>query len=224
MKFAHSIKQKTKVAVLLFCIMVCTIFIRILEDQSIKNMGKSFTSLYNDRLIPATDLFYISELIYAKRYLIDKHLNAYSKDNSLHQKLVNHDAKIDLLLKKYEQTFLVTTEKEHLSILKNELLHNKKIEKTIVNTSISAPAETKLIFNNIANGSYLKIFKHLTALTKIQSKVGEELIKESKSIIARSNIYANMQLALAVVIGVLIVSIMLASKVIKIKNEKFNLN
>ena len=224
MKFAHSIKQKTKVAVLLFSIMVCTIFIRILEDQSIKNMGKSFTSLYNDRLIPATDLFYISEQIYAKRYLIDKHLSSYSNDNTVYQKLANHDAKIDFLLKKYEQTFLVKPEKYRLNILKNELLHNKKIEKTILNTSLNVTAETKLAFNNMASSSYQQIFENLTALTKIQSKVGEELIEESKNIIARSNIYANMQLVLAVVIGILIVSIMLTSNVIKIKNEKFNLN
>ena len=57
MKFAHSIKQKTKVALLLFCIMVCLILVRILEDKSIKQMNNSFISLYNDRLIPATDLF-----------------------------------------------------------------------------------------------------------------------------------------------------------------------
>ncbi|TKC12646.1 hypothetical protein FA048_03235 [Pedobacter polaris] len=224
MKFAHSIKQKTKVAVLLFCIMACTILIRVLEDQSIKNMGKAFTSLYNDRLIPATDLFYISEGIYAKRFLIDNHLNTNSTDNSLNQRLAGHDANIDLLLKKYEQTFLVKPEKNHLNVLKNKLLENRTIEKTILNIPPDATAETKLAFNKMASKSYQEIFENLTALTKIQTKVGEELIKESKSIIAGSNLYSNIQLVLAVVIGILIVSIMFTSNVIKIKQENFNLN
>ena len=71
MKFAHSIKQKTKVALLLFCIMICLILVRILEDKSIKQMSESFASLYNDRLIPATDLFFIAEKLNLKKDLIE---------------------------------------------------------------------------------------------------------------------------------------------------------
>lgn len=224
MKFAHSIKQKTKVAVLLFCIMVCTILIRILEDHSIKNMGNAFTSLYIDRLIPATDLFYISENIYAKRFLIDNHLNVTKIDLELPQKLAQHNNNIDLLLKKYEQTFLVKFEKNHLKQLKNKLVENKIIEKTILQIPLNATTETKLNFNKIASQSYHEIFENLTALTKIQTKVGEELIKESKSIIAGSNLYSIIQLVLAVVIGVLIVSILFTSNVVKVKQENFNLN
>ena len=224
MRSTHSIKQKTKVAVLLFCIMVCTILIRILEDHSIKNMGNAFTSLYNDRLIPATDLFYISESIYAKRFLIDNHLNATAVDNQLGHKLAKHDTIIDSLLKKYEQTFLVKNEKNHLIQLKNKLIENKNLEIKILNIPTSATSVTRLEFNKIASKSYQEIFTNLTALTKIQTKVGEELIKESTSIIAGTNIYSNIQLVLAVIIGILIVSIMFTSNVIKVKQEKFNLN
>lgn len=209
---------------LLFCIMVCTILIRILEDKSIKNMGTAFTSLYNDRLVPATDIFYLSENIYAKRFLIDSHLNATSFDVNLSEKLIKHDANIELLLKKYEQTYLVKFEKSHLIQLKNKLSENKVIEKTILNIPVNTTPETRLAFNKMASKSYQQILESLTALNKIQTKVGEELIKESKSIIAGSNLYSNIQLVLAVVIGVLIVSIIFTSNVIKVKQEKFNLN
>lgn len=224
MRSAHSIKQKTKVAVLLFCIMVCTILIRVLEDHSIKNMGNAFASLYNDRLIPATDLFYISESIYAKRFLVDNHLNATAVDDQLNEKLSKHNTTIDSLLKKYQQTFLVSKEKNHLIQLKGKLLANKNLEARILDISVNETAATRLEFNKTASKSYQEIFENLTALTKIQTKVGEELIKESKSIIAGTNIYSNIQLVLAVVIGILIVSIMFTSNVIKVKQEKFNLN
>lgn len=224
MRATHSIKQKTKVAVLLFCIMVCTILIRVLEDHSIKKMGNAFASLYNDRLIPATDLFYISESIYAKRFLIDNYLNATTVDDQLHEKLTKHNTTIDSLLKKYEQTFLVKNEKNHLIQLKGKLVASKNLEAKIVIIPANASAVTRLAFNKTASKSYQEIFENLTALTKIQTKVGEELIKESKSIIAGTNIYSNIQLVLAVVIGILIVSIMFTSNVIKVKQEKFNLN
>ena len=224
MRSTHSIKQKTKVAVLLFCIMVCTILIRVLEDHSIKKMSIAFTSLYNDRLIPATDLFYISESIYAKRFLVDNHLNATAIDDQLKEKLAQHNTTIDSLLKKYEQTFLVKNEKNHLIQLKGKLVTNKNLEAKILKISTNETAATRLKFNKIASQSYQEIFENLTALTKIQTKVGDELIKESKSIIAGTNIYSNIQLVLAVVIGILIVSIIFTSNVIKVKQEKFNLN
>ena len=56
-----------KIAGLLFCIMACTLLIRFLEDKSVKNMNKSFVSMYNDRLIPATDLFFVAEHTYQKK-------------------------------------------------------------------------------------------------------------------------------------------------------------
>lgn len=224
MRSTHSIKQKTKVAVLLFCIMVCTILIRVLEDHSIKKMGNAFASLYNDRLIPATDLFYISESIYAKRFLVDNHLNAIAVDDQLNEKLAQHNTTIDSLLKKYEQTFLVRNEKNHLIQLKGKLASNKTLEAKIVIIPANETAATRLEFNKKVSKSYQEIFENLTALTKIQTKVGEELITESKSIIAGTNIYSNIQLVLAVVIGILIVSIMFTSNVIKVKQEKFNLN
>ena len=108
--------------------------------------------------------------------------------------------------------------------LKGKLLANKKLEVKILNIPANATAATRLEFNKTASKSYQEIFENLTALTKIQTKVGEELIKKSKSIIAGTNIYSNIQLVLAVVIGILIVSIMFTSNVIKIKQEKFNLN
>ena len=50
--------------------MVCTLFIRILEDKSLKSVSTAFSSMYNDRLIPATDLFQISAHLNAKRQLL----------------------------------------------------------------------------------------------------------------------------------------------------------
>ncbi|RZK53643.1 MAG: hypothetical protein EOO87_12405, partial [Pedobacter sp.] len=122
MKFAHSIKQKTRVALLLFSIMVCIILVRILEDKNVKELGKSFTSLYNDRLIPATDLFFIAEKLYAKRYALEMHVNVSTADkNKLKYTLANYDKSIDSLLGKYEKTYLVSNEKDYLADLKNKL-------------------------------------------------------------------------------------------------------
>lgn len=227
MKFAHSIKQKTKVALLLFCIMICLILVRILEDKSIKQMNDSFVSLYNDRLIPATDLFFIAEKLNLKKDLIESHINneqASTNQQNFTQSLLLHNEGIDSLLLKYEKTFLVTSEKKYLVELKSNILASRIIEKNIINNLQTNGTLTKQSITVLLNDSYQEIFKKLSELTQIQSKIGDELITTSKSIVSGTNLYSTIQFLLAIVIGILIVSILFTSNVINIRNENFNLN
>jgi hypothetical protein len=227
MKFAYSLKQKTKIALLLFLIMACTILIRVLEDRSIKNMEKAFTSLYNDRLIPATDIFYISEKLYAKRFLLE--IFVYSDENKLsiaqlNSKLKTYDKEIDTLLAKYEKTYLVTNEKNHLTELKVKLLENKVLEKNILlNANSLDKAALRKLYDN-GEKSFLDMSALLTQLTKIQTVVGEQLKEDSQKIVRGTSLYSTLQLLIAIIIGGLIVSILAASNVMNIQNNKFNLN
>ena len=227
MKFAYSLKQKTKIAILLFMIMVCTIMIRLLEDRSIKNMEKAFTSLYNDRLIPATDIFYISEKLYAKRILLETFV--YSDKNKLspqelNDQLKRYDKEIDTLLVKYEKTYLVKNEKNHLTELKVKLLENKVLEKNILlNANSLEKSSLRKMYDN-GEKSFLDISSLLAQLTKIQTVVGEQLKEDSQKIVKGTNLYSTFQLLIAIVIGALIVSILAASNVMNIRNDKFNLN
>ncbi|MNI76679.1 hypothetical protein D3C73_1329240 [compost metagenome] len=58
----------------------------------------------------------------------------------------------------------------------------------------------------------------------MQSKVGDELIKDSKIFVSGTKVYSTLQVILAIVIGIMIVAIISASNAVKIQNEKFNLN
>lgn len=216
MKFSYSIKQKTKIAFLLFCIMACTILIRLLEDRSIKEMGTSFVSMYNDRLVPATDLFFVAEQIHAKRHLLAS--NTAQNTPAGQERSASIDKGIDSLLNKYAKTFLVKSEKSHLQSLKNSLEQSRAIEKRIQGNTASA------LDLELAKKSYAQVSAQLLALTQIQTKVGNELISESKEILTGSQFYSTIQFVLAIVIGILIVSIIFASNVIKVNQEKFNLN
>lgn len=228
MKFAYSLKQKTKIALLLFLIMACTILIRVLEDRSIKNMEKAFSSLYNDRLVPATDIFYISEKLYAKRFLLETFV--YSDNNKLtpeqlNFKLRTYDRQIDTLLTKYEKTFLVKNEKNHLTDLKVKLLENKVVEKNIlINANALDKTTLRKLYDSSAEQSFFDISKTLSQLTKVQTVVGEQLKDESQKIVRGTNLYSTLQLLIAIIIGGLIVSILAASNVMNIRNDKFNLN
>jgi len=229
MKIGFTVKNKMTIAIMLFCIMACSILIRILEDKNIKDMNNAFISMYNDRLIPATDLFYLAENVYAKRYFLEEAL--YNSDsilidhNYLKGRLGLANTNIDSLIRKYEQTYLISQEKKQLDELKVQLTETRKIENMVLDYSDQRLTKAaRNLFENQGKTAFNATRQKLTELTKIQTSVGEELIKNSEFAVSGTKIYSSLQLALAIVIGILIVAIVFASNVVKIPNDKFNLN
>ncbi|MEJ5962846.1 MCP four helix bundle domain-containing protein [Pedobacter immunditicola] len=229
MKLGFTVKNKMTIAIMLFCIMACSILIRVLEDKNIKDMNIAFISMYNDRLIPATDLFYLAESVYAKRYLLEEALyntDSITIDHSyLKGRLALANTNIDSLIRKYEQTFLIAPEKKQLDELKIQLADTRKIEDKVLDYSDQHRMEAaRGLFENQGKTAFNAARQKLTELTKIQTEVGQELIKNSAFAVSGTKIYSSLQLALAIVIGILIVAIVFASNVVKIPNDKFNLN
>lgn len=228
MKLAYGVKQKTKIATLLFCIMACTILIRTLEDRNVKNLNSAFSSLYTDRLVPAMHLFHITEHLHAKRSLLS---NAFRiEDQSalpakLKGQLSNHNSSIDSLLHKYGKTYLVQAEKEQLRKLKLTLASNKSVERQVlVASGQNDPSLAKVMFEERGRSEFHATLSNLTTLMEIQNQVGEELTKDSALMMSDNKIYSSLQMALAVVIGILIVGLVFASKAAMTTTEKFHLN
>lgn len=228
MRFAYSVKQKMKIAVLLFCIMACTLLIRFLEDKSVKSMNESFVSMYNDRLIPAADLFYVAEKAYLKKSLFEDTLyepeNLFSVDK-LQTQLAALNTSIDSLIQKYSKTLLVKQEKEQLVHLKNGLGSTVQVENKILATAkAQGLTAARVLYETEGRESSRTTIKKLSELMNIQKQVGEELIKDSAFMVSGNKIYSGFQVVLAIVIGILIVGIVFTSNVVKISNDKFNLN
>jgi hypothetical protein len=229
MRLAFSVKQKIRIAALLFAVMTCSILIRFLEDQSVKSMNESFVSMYNDRLIPATDLFYIAENANAKKSLLEEALYSSEQQSgdqvSLTEKLNSSNATIDSLMRKYKKTLLVKQEKAKLIELRQRLSDNVQAENNILtllkNRNLTS---ARKLYENKGRASADLAIQKLSELMAIQKQVGQELIKDSAFMVSGSKIYSALQVALAIVIGILIVGIIFTSNVVKINNDKFNLN
>ena len=227
MRFAYSLKQKVKIATLLFFVMTCSILITILEEKSVNKMNESFTSLYNDRLIPAMDLFQVVEIVYSKKSLLEELIYRDNRADlsSTSATLKRSNFTIDSLIGKYEKTFLVQKEKELLLLLKHQLTELVETEQAILQLLTS---ENKSKAHNLFEGSGQitadRIVKNVSNLMRTQKQVGTEIITDTAFVVSGSRIYSNLQIALAVVIGILIVGILFTSNVVYIKNDKFNLN
>jgi len=224
MKFAFSLKNKLKTAFLLFCIMCCTLMIRFLEDKSVEKINDSFISMYNDRLIPATDLYFIAENLYYKNAILQELLlgNDAAEGSTMLVNMNKHNRKIDSVINKYELTFLVKQEKNYLNEFKKALLVQQRIEAKMLN--MASAEEGKSIYESTGKKAVNQTLAKLSALIKIQSKVGNELIKGSRIFVSGTKVYSTLQVILAIVIGIMIVNIVSASNMVKITNDKFNLN
>lgn len=218
-----------KIASFLFFIMCSTMLIRMFEDKSIKNMSNAFVSMYHDRLIPATDLFFLAENVYAKRYLLEEALNPDRtievSFGRLREKLEVHNKNIDSLVHKYEGTFLIKKEKSQLADLKTKLRDGIKMEDNIITMSEKHTlTEGRHLFESMGKAAFNNISEKLSELSRIQTDAGEELIRESESIVSGSKLYSTAQVCLAIFIGIMIVNLVLTSKVVNIHNDKFKLN
>lgn len=224
MKFAFSLKNKLKTAFLLFCIMCCTLMIRFLEDKSVAKINGSFISMYNDRLVPATDLYFIAENLYYKNAILQEVLlgNDAVKGSTVLVKMNKHNRKIDSVINKYELTFLVKQEKNYLNEFKKALFVQQRVEARMLN--IATAEEGRTIYESTGKNAVNQTLAKLSALIKIQSKVGNDLIKDSRIFVSGTKIYSTLQVILAIVIGIMIVNIVSASNMVKITNDKFNLN
>jgi len=227
MKFAFTLKNKLKIAVLLFAIMCCTLLIRFLEDKSIKKINQSFISMYNDRLIPATDLYFIGENLYQKNDVLQNALIFNAQNLSLNlvsDQLNKLNKNIDSVITKYELTLLVKQEAVFLSDLKTVLSHQRKIENDILSITATDVQKARIVYEASGRNAAAETINKLSALIKIQSKVGDELLKDSAPVVSGTNIYSIFQVILAVLIGVLIVAIVAASNAVRVEYDKFNLN
>jgi hypothetical protein len=227
MRFAYSIKQKFKIAMLLFFIMTCSILITILEEKSVKNMNESFISMYNDRLIPALDLFHVLENVYSKKSFVEVLLytNTNSKIAQAQEQVQRHNVKIDSLIRKYEQTTLVQQEKQQLAILKQRLVTYIRIEREILTMLFNQErAEALKLYEDSGRNLSLQIINNVSDLMDTQRQIGTELLKDSAFAVSGTRLYLTLQIALAIIIGILIVGILFTSNVVNIKNDKYTLN
>lgn len=227
MKFAFSLKNKLKIAFLLFCIMCCSLLIRFLEDKSVKKINESFISMHHDRLVPATDLYFIAENLYHKNSIVQNSLGFF--EPFIHPsvgnlQLAKYNRKIDSVIRKYELTVLVKQEKQYLNDLKTSLANQQIQESKILNLAGQDVLGGRKQYGTSGGNTSAKALKSLSALIKTQSKVGDELINDSKIFVSGTKVYSALQVMLAIAIGILIVGIVSASNAVKIQNEKFNLN
>ena len=226
MKWTFVIQQKLKIAVLLGVIMAAVVLFNLALQKNISDINQSVNSMYNDRLIPATDIFYLSESLHSRQLALEKFLYRNDRNASeLRVDLKAHNTKIFKLISKYEKTYLVDEETVFLSNLKSNINRYSIIENRILASVADGRNGTALrLYENEGRVVMERTVSQLSDLATIQSAVGGKLVKDTKGMVALSGILSDLQIAIAIIIGLMITALIVSSRIINQPQSNFNWN
>lgn len=227
MKWSFVIQQKIKAALLLGSIMLLVLTSTLLSRNNMEGIDKSFSSLYEDRLIPAVDMVYLTEHLYRKRLLVERYvlLDETPKPGQLAAQLSVHNLRIDSLLGEFRKTYLV--EEESLSLL---AFQDRLNEYAAVEASIIGLCETgqrpagQVMYEGRGSALFQSTILRLNELTQIQSSVGKELFKKSHSDVIQSEFLSTIQICMVLIIGLIVLTLIKGAKIISTESRPFHLN
>ncbi|WPP50719.1 MCP four helix bundle domain-containing protein [Catalinimonas niigatensis] len=227
MKSLYNIKHHLKIALGLTVVLICIILTSLVEKENLNTLDQSFSSIYADRLIPATDIFYISDHLYEKRLKVQSLLLSVESETQASdvQDLKRQNKAVDSLLAKYRETYLVENESTCLEDLTQKWEAYKSHEENVLNLAMnSQKTEAYDLFKTRGNDIFRVIITDLHKLTSIQSKVGTDLMNTSKSSIASTHLMFVLQVGVVIIIALIVNAILLTSKVIRRSDQNFHLN
>ena len=227
MKISLLLTQKVKVAALLFLIMAFIVLFSLRVDNRAHHMDKAVTTVYKDRLQPALIIVYLSENLHAKRILLDNHLGQHSRLSpvGLKAKLTEYDIKNDKLVGDFEQTVLTRSEAAVLAKFKADLATNARMEHAVLQRADDENRElAAALYNKDGLTIFRKSIQNLHILARIQSETGREIVQGSHRDAAGVSVITSLMIAVAVVIGILIQSLVHNARFLERNPSKFHLN
>lgn len=203
MKWPYFLQHKLKIALLL-CIILIAVFINNrIECGNVMRLGSSFTSVYEDRLVVENYIYQLSNHLHEKKYL----LNELNEINSefLPEKLELANQQIDHLVHDFKKTHLTKAEDSLLLRFQKEIESLELREFSYI-TSSTQQAKANL------NNRYQASFDLLSGLSAVQMNEGKALYESSKKVVVSNAATAQLELAILVIIGLIIMTLIFESK------------
>ncbi len=219
MKNLYSISSKSKVAITLLSMIILLLCGVLVERYFFSKMNEGSASMYNDRLIPSTAIFHLSDHIAQRRLLmLSKARYEDQQVEEIQRTLSWHQHKEDSIITAFEQTYLVEDESVSLEQLKAELNAYNQLEANL----ITSPTDSELAKLDI---QYSNIRKELMELSNIQTRVGQKLQTENERLTSNADVITQLLVVVLIITCLIAQAFVLASKsIIPAISQKHNLN
>ncbi len=228
MKDLYSIKpnKRKRLILILSAFFALLLITEIIERRSLKSIDKDFSSLYQDRLLPASQIYELSELLHEKRMLLEDIRDDRDFLEQLNLKEIqSYNNQINQVLKEYGQTYLVDREEIYFEDFKKHYEEYSVLENTILQNLREKDLSTAIYLINNNADDYFKILNlDLHNIASIQPEVGEQLMAHYKSSSGITSLLYYFKIALTVLIGIFVLRLLGLEQLLRHPKQKFELN
>jgi hypothetical protein len=205
-------KSKIKVAIVLTVLIVMIFGKNVLERRNFNELGNSFVSFYEDRLVVESYIFSISEKLFRIKLLVN-HCQFESDYSHAVEDIIAYETDILNLVKDFEDTKLTIAEAEFLTDFKKIVQENLRIAdyQSLYSSETGINAVKVKEYNSYIEKAILDLEK----LSLIQIEEGKKLANNSDKVVNRSQIWSQFEVAALIILIVVIYLLIYNSKSVK---------
>lgn len=208
MKWTFFVQNKMRAALLLALVFALVFWNNWQERSGMEQLDSHLSMLYKDRLLVEGYIYELSEAFHAKAKAAASHHPTRPATEGLMP-----GADIQSLIAQYETTYLTPEEKELFGLLKGVVGQLSDLEK-------ARPFNSTLYLSEINSAHRL-----LHRLSGIQIAEGTRLSEASHRIVLGSNLTAQIEMVLLIILALIIQALVLSAKALHSPvQQKFNLN
>jgi hypothetical protein len=173
----------------------------LLERGSFRSISGTFTEVYDDRLLVESYIFQISEKLFRIQKLVD-HCDINHDYTKVVEEISAEEKAILTLVAAFEATSLTEPEAALLSDFKRIIEKDLSIKAAQLLYSDSSGINKEQV--KIYDQKIARAQQDLVNLSKIQLEEGKKLVTKAKTLINRSQIWAQFELALLLIVVLVI--------------------
>jgi hypothetical protein len=200
-RLAGSGPKRFRLAVVLLAMFLVLVAGKLWEDALVERLRGDCSSLFADRLLPATTLFHLGDEMHLKQRTLERLVSGSGVDVAeVQYQLGKHDARLEMLTHDIEQTYLVVDESRHLQAFRAALGAYQQAERALLKRRA---AGEPVRYDAALDAAFGRVRSELLALTSVQEAVGKQL--RDQSVASASSVLSLLyfQLGVAFVLGLL---------------------
>lgn len=221
MRNFFQIRNKFKICCVLIVIIVMVLLNNLRSRRNIASLDKSVSSIYQDRLLPATYLHGISAELYSKRLMLEERSGL---PEGWRKSKNDADKNIDSFIRSFDSTYLTSEEKTRWMQFKQQLQTYSVLE----NAGFATVADGKELTKEEENKLDIEFHGSLAllnALARIQAGEGKILQTGSHDIASGSVLGSHLEMALLIILALMaLVLLSMTDRHVLNPDEKIRMN
>ena len=222
MKWAYSIRRKVSAAFLLSAVFLLLFVTNLIDSKNVTQLGSSFSSVYEDRLVVESYIYRMSEHLFRKKIMLDT-CSTNASATRVRPLIDQFNESICEIIAEYERTTLTEDEAFYFNKFKENVANLIELEEgylmsvTRADKSDAAASMMNMQFNEASD--------NLDQLSSIQVSEGRILNDRSQKLVAGSSMLTRFEIGILIAVGLMVFVLVLESTTtVFTKGHKQSLN